>query len=240
LGRNAAGAAPVTAELLDGPTGELARQLDWSAPQQVGDTVRVASSRRPGTSDRELVLTLHFAGDRIALVQQQRMPAPSPRATRVVLPEALRGMVNNALVQRHPMLMAYVAVDGQPVLSYRGSVMADGDDRLAMWIRNAEGLLVRSIRANPKVALMYRNEDTKSTYQFQGRARTSAAPEDRARVFAALPEAERAHDFAMLGVVVLVDLDRVEGYAGLGPGGQVDVIRMLRDPGAAANLSTTE
>ncbi|MDB5829751.1 MAG: hypothetical protein JWQ73_3971, partial [Variovorax sp.] len=29
-------------------------------------------------------------------------------------------------------------------------------------------------------------------------------------------------------VVVLVDLDRVEGYAGLGPAGQVDQLRMLR------------
>jgi hypothetical protein len=51
-------------------------------------------------------------------------------------------------------------------------------------------------------------------------------------VFDAAPEAERAHDFAMLGVAVLVDLDRVEGYAGLGPGGQVGQVRMLRDAAA--------
>jgi hypothetical protein len=37
----------------------------------------------------------------------------------------------------------------------------------------------------------------------------------------------------MLGVAVVVDLDRVEGYAGLGPMGQVDQVRMLRDPAGA-------
>jgi hypothetical protein len=239
LARNATGPGQVATELLDGPTGELARKLDWAPPQQVGDTVRLTTTRKPGAADRELVLTLHFAGDRIALVQQQRQAAPPPRATTLVLPEALRRMLNDALVERHPMLMAYVGPDGQPVLSYRGSVQVDGDDRLAMWIRNPEGLFVRSIRANPKVALMYRNEETKATYQFQGRARVSDSQGDRRRVFAALARAEHEHDFAMLGVVVLVDLDRVEGYAGLGPGGQVDGIRMLRDAGAA-NLSTTE
>lgn len=51
-----------------------------------------------------------------------------------------------------------------------------------------------------------------------------------------LPAAERAHDFAMLGAAVLVDLDRVEGYAGLGPQGQVDPLLLLRE--GAAQLET--
>jgi hypothetical protein len=136
--------------------------------------------------------------------------------------------VDNALVERHPMLMAYSDPDGQPVLSFRGSVQAWGDDQLAMWVRSADGAFMQAIRRNPRVALVYRNEESKATYNFQGRARVSDLESDRQRVFAAAPEAERGHDFAMLGVVVLVDLDRVEGYAGLGPAGQVDQLRMLR------------
>jgi hypothetical protein len=232
LGRTFAGADMVAAELVQGPTGELARKLDWAEPQLVDGAVRLTGRARPGARDRPLVITLTLAGDRIARVQQQRMPAPPVPAQPLVLPEALKRMVDNALAERHPMLLSFIGPDEQPILSYRGSVQADGDDRLAMWIRNPDGLLVRSIAQRPKVALVYRNEDTKATYHFQGRARVSDAADDRKRVFDRAAAAEREHDFAMLGVVVLVDLDRVEGYAGLGPAGQVDGIRLLRHPAA--------
>jgi hypothetical protein len=119
------------------------------------------------------------------------------------------------------------------VLTFRGSVQVFGDDQLALWIRSAEGGFIRAIRANPRIALMYRDEEAKATYQFQGRARVTQVAQERQRVFDRAPEAERAHDFAMLGVAVVVDLDRVEGYAGLGPMGQVDQVRMLRDPAGA-------
>ncbi|MFL6694609.1 MAG: pyridoxamine 5'-phosphate oxidase family protein, partial [Ramlibacter sp.] len=219
LGRMLAGADIVAAELVQGPTGELARKLDWAEPRVVDGAVRLTGRSRPGTRDRPLVITLALADGRVALVQQQRMPAPPVPAQPLVLPEALKRMVDSALVERHPMLLSFIGPDDQPILSYRGSVQADGDDRLAMWIRNPDGLLVRSIARRPKVALVYRNEDTKATYHFQGRARVSDAADDRKRVFDRAAVAEREHDFAMLGVVVLVDLDRVEGYAGLGPGG---------------------
>jgi hypothetical protein len=104
------------------------------------------------------------------------------------------------------------------------------DDQLALWVRNAQGRFISAIQANPRIALMYRDEGAKATYQFQGRARVTEVAAERQRIFERAPEAERAHDFAMLGAAVVVDLDRVEGYAGLGPHGQIDAIRMLRDP----------
>ncbi|MDB5828559.1 MAG: pyridoxamine 5-phosphate oxidase family protein [Variovorax sp.] len=228
LGKSASGAEAVAEELQQGANGELSRKLQWQAPRAAGSAVRLVGERRPGTPDRGLVVTLGFDGDAIALVQQQRTLPPPPDARPLVLPESLKKMVDNALVERHPMLMAYSDPEGQPVLSFRGSVQAWGDDQLAMWVRSADGAFVQAIRSNPRVALVYRNEESKATYNFQGRARVSDLESDRQRVFAAAPEAERGHDFAMLGVVVLVDLDRVEGYAGLGPAGQVDQLRMLR------------
>lgn len=232
LGKSAVGAEAVSAELRNGLNGELTRRLQWQAPRAAGSMVRLVGERKAGTRDRGLVMTLEFDGDAIATVQQQRTPPPPPDAMPIVLPESLRKMVNNALVERHPMLMAYNDPQGQPVLSFRGSVQVYSNDQLAMWIRSADGAFVQAIRNNPRVALVYRNEDSKATYNFQGRARVSELETDRRRVFDAAPEAERGHDFAMLGVVVLVDLDRVEGYSGLGLAGQVGQVRMLR---AAAN-----
>lgn len=234
LGKRAAGAAAVADLLQNGPNGELARKLQWQAPLAVANGVRLTGERRPGSTDRALVVTLGFEGAAISLVQQQRTAPPPPEATNIVLPEALKKMVDNALVERHPMLVAYCDPQGQPVLSFRGSVQAWSDDQLAMWIRSADGAFIRAIRDNPKLALVYRDEETKATYNFQGRASVTGLASVRQRVFDSAPEAERAHDFAMLGVAVIVDLDRVEGYAGLGPGGQVGRVRMLRDPASAS------
>lgn len=232
LGKEVAGAEAVADELAAGNNGELARRLDWQMPQSVDAQVRLSGVRRQGTRDRGLVVTLAFDGDAIALVQEQRTPPPPVEAGPLVLPPTLKRRIDNALVERHPMLVAHVDAQGQPVLSFRGSVRVFSDDQLAMWIRSAEGGFIQAIRANPRIALVYRDEDAKATYNFQGRARVSDAPADRDRVFAKSPAAERAHDFARLGVAVIVDLDRVEGYAGLGPMGQVDGIRLLRDRAA--------
>jgi hypothetical protein len=147
---------------------------------------------------------------------------------RVALTPALKQMVNDALVERHPMLLSYVGAAGGPILSFRGSTQVFSDDQLALWIRKAEGNLIQCIRRNPQVALMYRNEDTKATYQFQGRARVSADEADRNRVFESAAKAERDHDPDRRGVAVIIDLDRVEGYAGLGPAGPIDPVRMIR------------
>lgn len=165
------------------------------------------------------------------------MKAPA-QAQPIRLPDGLKRRIDHALVEKHPMLMSHVDEAGQPILSFRGSVQAFSDDQLALWIRNADGGFIHAMARNPRVAFMYRDEDAKATYQFQGRARVTDAPADRQKIYDQAPPAERAHDVAMLGVAVLVDLDRVEGYAGLGPQGKVDGIRMLRD--AAATESVME
>jgi hypothetical protein len=232
LGKDIAGADAVAAELQQGGNAELARRLQWLPPQDMGGQARLTGIRQPGSRDRGLVLTLSFEGDALTLVQEQRMPMPPVDAQPIKLPAELKRRIDHALVERHPMLMAHTDESGQPVLSFRGSVQVYSDDQLALWIRNADGGFIHAIRRNPRVALMYRDEAAKATYQFQGRARISEAPADRQQVYERSPPAERGHDFAMLGVVVLVDPDRVEGYAGLGPQGQVDGIRMLRDAAA--------
>ena len=229
LGAQAEGPEAVTERLLHGNNGALARQLDWRVPELVDGKVRLTGLRRPGTRDRGLIVTLSFSGPSIVLVQEQRTPPPAAPAQPIVLPEGLKRRIDQALAERHPMLVSHVDPQGQPVLTFRGSVQTFSDDQLALWVRSPEGGFVQSIRLNPRIALMYRDEEAKATYHFQGRARVSAEPAHRHTIFERAHPAERAHDFAMLGVAVIVDLDRVEGYAGLGPMGQVDGIRMLRD-----------
>jgi len=175
-----------------------------------------------------LVLTVEVEDGKIALVQQQMLPGAPRPATALRLPPALKARIDNALRDRHPMLISYVDETDQPNVTFRGSTQAYGDGALAIWVRNADGKMLRSIRKNPKVALMYRDEDSKATYMFQGRARIEVGVAARRQIYDTMAQVERDHDFARLGVAMIIELDLVEGYAGLSPQGPVDPIRMTR------------
>ena len=95
-------------------------------------------------------------------------------ASKLELNDHIKESVNGALGVRNPMLVSYMDENGQPVLSFRGSTQVFSGDQLAIWVRNGDGNFIRSIEKYPKLALMYRDEDTRCTYQFQGRARVDS------------------------------------------------------------------
>lgn len=209
---------------------EMYRQLAWSAPQADGALVKVTGRMPPGSAAAGVILVFEFSGNRIGAIRQQPLfgGAPTP-ATPLKLTEDIKKLVDNALATRHPMIVAYVDPSGQPILSFRGSTQSFSDDQLAIWVRNSDGSFLNAIARNPKVALMYRDEDTKQTYQFQGRARISTDEEARRRVYEKMEQRERDHDPARTGIALIIDLDRVEGFGGMSPNGPVNKVRMLRD-----------
>jgi general stress protein 26 len=200
------------------------RIASWSSPEADGERMKVTGGG--------LILVFEFTGGRIQAIRQQATfgGAPTP-ATPLKLTEDIRKLVDNALATRHPMVVAYVDASGQPILSFRGSTQSFGDDQLAIWVRNSDGNFLNAIAKNPHVALMYRDEDTRATYQFQGRAKVSKDEGVRRRIYEKMAEAERNHDPARTGVALLIDLDRVEGWAGMSPNGPVGKVRMLREAG---------
>ena len=220
----------VVQRLSNRETGSVYREAEWTDMASNGEAIQVtlkmpASSPHPGN-----ILLLWFRDDRIAVIEQQLLlpmrPAP---AAPLRLTNELKDLVNNALATRHPMLLAYVDGAGQPVLSFRGSTQVFSDTQLAIWVRSSGGGLLTAIGHNPKVALMYRDEDKKATFQFQGRAWITNDANDRRKVYEAAHKVEQDHDFARLGVALIIDLDRVEGYAGLSAAGQVGRVNMRRD-----------
>jgi pyridoxamine 5'-phosphate oxidase-like protein len=131
--------------------------------------------------------------------------------------------VDSALADRRALAVSYVDAGGRPHLSLRGSVHVHGPDQLALWVRHAEGGLAAAVRANPALALLYRDADSRTTYVFSGRARIADDGDTRDTVFRASPQAEQDHDPERLGVAVLVDLDSVTG--GTVGGSQVSMSR---------------
>lgn len=210
------------------PTGKVYRDVSWQTPETDNGVVKIKGLLPTGGPSGGIILTIHFDGERISAIQQQGIPGTPRPATALKLTPTIKEFVNNALVSKHPLLVAYVDESGQPVVSFRGSTQAFSDDQLAIWVRNAEGSFLKAIKKNPKVALMYRNEETKATYQFQGRARVATDAETRRKVYETMAQVERDHDYAQTGVALIIDLDLVQGYAGLSPNGQIEPVRMMR------------
>ena len=92
------------------------------------------------------------------------------------LTDKIKLALDNALSDRAPILVASVDAGGQPHLGFRGCTQVLSDDQLAIWVRNPQGAILRNIQANPRVALLYRNAQTREAWEFQGRARLITDP----------------------------------------------------------------
>ncbi len=125
------------------------------------------------------------------------------------LTEEMKSAVNGALADGVPMVIAAVDPDGQPSITFRGSTQALDDERLAVWARNPQGGLVRSVRSNPRVALLYRHPGRGLALLFHGRAHVTEDPALAETIYERSPEPERARDPERGGVGLVVELDRV-------------------------------
>ncbi|MBN8829841.1 MAG: pyridoxamine 5'-phosphate oxidase family protein [Sphingomonadales bacterium] len=206
--------------------GEPFAQLDWERMDRPG--LILAGKPRPGGPGRSLALTVASEGGLVTRFCQQFLttPPPSP-GTPMMMSEALRARFDTALAEKHAMYIAYVDREGRPHLSMRGSILTLGPDSLGLWARHGGGM-PEAIAHNPHVALFYRDEGTRATFQLAGRARIADDEATRRRIFDAMPVVEQRHDFAELGAAIVIDLDLVTGWAGFGPTGAIDPIRLVR------------
>lgn len=199
--------------------------LDWVRMEHPRLVLKGAP--KPGEGGRTFVLTFHEGGGLVTRIGQQFFGVPKFPATRLVMDAALRERIDTALPGKHPMYITYVDAQGRPQMSQRGSIMALGPDSLGLWARAGSGLAV-AVRANPQVALVYRDEIARSTYTFAGRARVAEDEATRSAIFEAMAVPEQRHDFARLGSALVIELDSVAGQAGYSATGPIEPVRLVR------------
>ena len=127
----------------------------------------------------------------------------------LALTDDFKNAINNALADRAPILFAAVDDIGQPALSFRGSAQVYSDREICLWIRNQDGGFLASIAGNPRVALMYRNPETRLAFQAHGEARRVDDEATRQRIYEMAPEAERNADAEQKGTAVIVEVVRI-------------------------------
>jgi general stress protein 26 len=129
----------------------------------------------------------------------------------IVLTDEIKRRLAEALTDGHPVVAGYVDRDGDPHVSFYGSVHAYSDDQLALWVRSADGELLAAMQRNPKIGFVYSDMSTRTFYRMYGRGHVETDSAVRDRVFEGMHEFEQRQDPERTGTAVVVDLDRVGG-----------------------------
>jgi hypothetical protein len=127
------------------------------------------------------------------------------------IPLAVRGLIDNALINGTPMVLSYVNEFGEPQMSLRGSTRVYGPRQLSIWLRTRGGGLSKAIAQNPHVALLYRDSRTRSTLTIKGIAHIDETESTRERVYGLAPEVEQLHDPHHDGAALLIDVTDLRG-----------------------------
>ena len=139
-----------------------------------------------------------------------------PPVTKLELNDDIKNAVNGALESGHPIVIGYVADNGYPHLSFRGSTQVHGPQQLAIWVRNPEGGFPKTIAERPKVSLLYLNHSgTPAFLSFRGQARIDPSANDS--VYRNAPKREQEQDPEKRGAAVIIELDSVDGFGASGP-----------------------
>ncbi len=149
-------------------------------------------------------------------------PPPPPPVTELVLTDDIKQAINGAFENGTPVIISYVDTEGQPSMSFRGSIQTYSDNQLSLWVRNPEGGMLKALNANPHVSTLYRDPETRMMIITKGRAHAESAENVRKLAYENAPEAEQKADAERKGVAVIVDLDGVDGRS---PGGAFSMRR---------------
>jgi len=199
------------------PQTPVFQHAGFGTPQESNGSITYEGEIPPmGAAPQKLILKFSFDGsDKIQRVEQQAQNAPAQQSE--TIPNFVRGIINGALNNGTPIVVAYTDENGQPSLSLRGSTQVYGDTQLCIWVRNADGGIIKTLSRNNRISLLYRDSKTRSTLIIQGRGHVETDPAVRERVFQLSPEVEQNHDPSMKGAALIIDVVSLAGTTQRGP-----------------------
>jgi general stress protein 26 len=131
----------------------------------------------------------------------------------IKLTDEMRDLINNALANGTPCILATASQHGQPNMSYRGSMMVFDDDSLAYWDRGKRQSL-QDIAENPQVCVMFRHPQKRIVWRFFGAATIHEDGPVREQVLAQVVQPELDRDPEHTGAAVVMRVGRILSAAG--------------------------
>ncbi len=126
----------------------------------------------------------------------------------IKITDDMRRLVDNALADGFPCILATASPEGEPSIGYRGSMMVWDDDSLAYWERSRR-IGLANIEANPKVAVINRNTKERQSWKFYGDATVHRNGSLREQVMARTIQPELDKDPELQGFGVIIRVSRI-------------------------------
>lgn len=131
----------------------------------------------------------------------------------ITLTDQMREMVDNALANGVPCILATVSAKGEPDIGYKGSTMVFDNESLAYWERTRRQHL-KNLQENPLVVVLFRDPKTRVNWRFHGKATVHEKGPIRDQVMARTIKDELDKDPERKGSAVIIRVDRVTNLAG--------------------------
>jgi general stress protein 26 len=131
----------------------------------------------------------------------------------IKLTDDMRKMIDPALANGCPCILATVSGDGEPDIGYKGSVVVFDDESLAYWERTRRQHL-KNVQENPKVIVLFRDAKTKVGLRFHGKAEIHEKDALWEQVMARTVKEELDKDPERKGAAVIIRLDKVTNMGG--------------------------
>ena len=131
----------------------------------------------------------------------------------IKLTDEMRNMIDPALANGCPCILASVSGDGEPDIGYKGSMMVFDDGSLAYWERTRRQHL-KNVKENSNVIVLFRDAKTRVGLRFHGKAEVHEQCALRDQVMAKTVKDELDKDPERKGAAVIIRLDRVTNMAG--------------------------
>ncbi len=131
----------------------------------------------------------------------------------ISISDQMKDLVDNALANGSPCILATVSADGEPDIGYKGSMMVFDNDSLAYWERTKR-VHMKNVKENPKVVVLFRDAKTKAAWRFHGTATLHESGAIRDQVMARTVKDELDKDPERKGAAVVIRLDKITNMGG--------------------------
>jgi general stress protein 26 len=131
----------------------------------------------------------------------------------IAIIDQMRELVDNALANGSPCILASVSADGEPDSGYKGSMMVFDGESLAYWERTKRQHM-KNVKENPNVIVLFRDAKTKAGWRFHGKATMHEDGPIRDQVMGRTVKEELDKDPERKGAAVVIRLDKITSMGG--------------------------
>lgn len=131
----------------------------------------------------------------------------------ISISDQMKELIDNALANGSPCILATVSADGEPDIGYKGSMMVFDNESLAYWERTKR-VHMKNVKENPRVIVLFRDAKTKAAWRFHGTATMHESGPIRDHVMARTVKDELDKDPERKGAAVVIRLDKITNMGG--------------------------